>query len=162
LGAADEAGVEVVAAGAGLGAGAAAFGLAAGAFDDCKGFRTGGFAGFEDAGAAVPRYGTAVVDADGAGFDVAGDEVARTAPFACADPPTASFRCILTCVLSTGPEALRFSWGVCEALLAPPIGRGAGLGAPVGGPCFETVACVFAPVRSIIDMMSLRELMMGN
>lgn len=157
MGAADEAGVEVVTGGAGLGAGAAAFGLAAGAFDDCRGFRTGGFAGFEEAGAAVPRYGTAVVDADGVGFDVAGDEVARTAPFACADPPTASFLCILTCPLSTGPEALRFSCGVCEAPFAPTVGRDAGLGAPAGGPCFETVACVFAPVRSIIDMMSLRD-----
>lgn len=101
----------MVEAGVGLGAGAGAvvLGLAAGAFDDCKGFRTGGIAGFDDAGAAVPRYGTAVVDADGVGFDVAGDEVARATPFACADPPTASFLCILACPLSTGPDALRFS-----------------------------------------------------
>jgi hypothetical protein len=157
LGAADEAVVEGVAAGAGLGAGAAAFGLAAGAFDDWRGFRTGGFAGFEDAGAAVPRYGTAVVDADGVGLDVAGDEVARAASFACADPATASFLCILTCPLSTGPDALRFSCGVCETPFAPPVGRDTGLGAPAGGACLETVACVFAPVRSIIDMMSLRD-----
>jgi len=112
LGAADEAGVDV-AGGAGLGAGAGtgavALGLAAGAFDDCRGLRTGGFAGFDDAGAAVPRYGTAVVDADGVGFDVAGDEVARATPLGCAGPPTASFLCILICPLSTGPDALRFN-----------------------------------------------------
>jgi hypothetical protein len=156
LGAADEAGVDVVAAGAGLGAGAVALGLAAGAFDDCRGFRTGGFAGFADAGAAVPRYGTAVVDADGVGFDAAGDDVARTAPFACVDPPTASFLCILACPLSTGPDALRLSCGVCDALFAPPTGRDTGLGAPAGGACLDTVACAFA-LGSIIDMMSLRD-----
>jgi hypothetical protein len=157
LGAADEAEVDEVAAGAGLGAGAAAFGLAAGVFDDCRGFRTGGFAGFDDAGAAVPRYGTAVVDVDGVGLDVAGDEVARTPPLGNADPATASFLCTLTCPLSTGPDALRFSCGVCDAPFAPPIGRDAGLGAPLGGACFETVACVFTAAGSIIDMMSLRD-----
>ena len=111
MGAADEPGADVVAAGAGLGegAGTASLGLAVGAFDDCGGFRAGGFAGFDDDGAAVPRYGTAVVDADGVCFDVAGDEVARATTFACADPPIASFLCILACPLSTGPDALRFS-----------------------------------------------------
>lgn len=55
MGAAVEAVAGPAAAGAGLGAGAAGLDAAAGALDDWRGFRTGGFVGFEDAGAAVPR-----------------------------------------------------------------------------------------------------------
>jgi len=55
LGAAVEGGAEPVAAGAGLEAGTAALGGTAAALVDCVGFRIGGFAGFEDDGAAVPR-----------------------------------------------------------------------------------------------------------
>lgn len=84
-------------------------GPAAAALDSCVGFRIGGFAGFEEDGAAVPLYGTAVVGAAEAGFDVAGDEVARAAQFVCAEAPTASFLCILLCPVSTGPDAFRFS-----------------------------------------------------
>jgi len=146
-----------VAADADLGAGAAALGATAAALDDCVGFRIGGFAGFDEDGAAVPRYGTAVVGAARAGFDVAGDEAARAAPFVCAETPTASFLCILLCPVSTGPDAFRFSWGVCDALFATPTGRGAGLGAPGAGARFATVAGGFAPVRSMIDMMFSRD-----
>lgn len=88
---------------------------------------------------------------------MAGDEVARAAPFACADAPTASFLCILLCPVSTGPDAFRFSWGVCDAPFAPPTGRGAGLGAAGAGARFVTVAAGFAPVRSIIDIMFSRD-----
>jgi hypothetical protein len=156
LGAAEVAG-GAPAAGAGLGAGTAALGAAAAAFDGCGGFRIAGFAVLEAAGAAVPRYGTAVVGAAEVGLDVAGDDAARIAPSGCDDRTTASFLCILTCPFSTGPEALRLSCGVCDAPFAPPAGRGAGLGAPTVGACFVAVAGIFLLVGSIIDIMSLRD-----
>jgi hypothetical protein len=156
LGAADEAG-GAPAVGAGFEAGTATLGAAAAAFDGCGGLRIAGFAVLEAAGAAVPRYGTAVVGAAWVGLDVAGDDVARTAPSGCDGRPTASFLCILACPLSTGPDALRFNCGVWDAPITPPTGRDAGLGAPAVGACLGAIAGGFRFAGSIIDMMSLRD-----
>ena len=156
FGAADAAGAGP-AAGADLGADTGALGAVAAVFDGGRAFRKAEFTGLDVAGAAVPRYGTAVVGAAGAGLDVAGDDAERTAPSGCEGRATASFLCILTCALSTDPDALRFSCGVCDAPFATTTGRGAGLGAAAIGACFVAVAGGFLLVGSIIDMMSLRD-----
>ena len=87
---------------------------------------------------------------------MAGDDVARTAPFASAVPPTASFLCTFACPFSTGPDAFRFSCGVWDVPFALPTGRGAGLGAPPSGVCLDAVAAALA-LGSIIDMISLSD-----
>jgi hypothetical protein len=78
---------------------------------------------------------------------VAGVDDERTVPFA--DTPPPSFRCILTWPLSTGPDALRFSCGIWGAPFAPPTGRGAGLGAPAGVACLDSIAGDLAVLGSI-------------
>lgn len=144
-----------VAAGAGFGAGVVVLGGTEDVPDGVEGLRRAGFADFrDDAGAAVPRYGTAD-EAGGAGFDAAGVDVARTTPFDCAGCVTPSFLCTLTWLLSTGPDALRFSCGVCDGPFAPPAGRGTGLGTPADALGFGVVV-VFAAVGSTMDMRSLK------
>ena len=96
MGAAVDAAVELVAAGAGLEIGATALACTDGAADEGIGFLTTGFAVFADAGAAVPRYGTVEVGVDGFGLAAAGVDEERTTPFDCVSGRSPSFRWTLT------------------------------------------------------------------
>ena len=132
-------------------AGEAVLGGAVDALTDTTGFLSMGLADLTDAGAAVPRYGTVEVAAGGLGLAAAG-AVGRAEPFVGAGWLGLSFRCILACMPSPGPDALRLSCGAWVAPFAPPAGRGAGFGVAAG--CGGLEAAGLAPPGPTMDMIS--------
>jgi hypothetical protein len=148
---ADAAAVEVLVAVTGFVTGEAVLGGAVDVLAGATGFLSMGLADLIDAGAAVPRYGTVEVVAGGLDLVEAG-AAGRAEPFAGGGWLGLSFRWILICAPSPGPDALRLSCGACVAPFAPPAGRGAGFGGAAG--CKGLEAAGLAPPGPTMDMIS--------
>jgi hypothetical protein len=95
-----------------------------------------------------------VIEVGRFGRGAPGVAVGRPIPLPCTIWLAPSFLWTLTWLLSTEPDALRFSCGDWTAPLVLPAGRATGFGAPAGAAGLGAVV-VFGAVGSTIDMISL-------